>query len=78
MSMSLGVPGAGGRGQMPAVMVQARAKVLAACKAHKVFFLNSMNPKDIIDQLKDGVMLGPASPEAAEIGRKYTKRTMPW
>ena len=78
MSMSLGVPGAGGRGQMPAVMVQARAKILAACKAHKVFFLNSMNPKDIIDQLKDGVMLGPASPEATEIGRKYTKRTMPW
>ena len=78
MSMSLGVPGAGGRGQMPAVMQQARAKILAACKANKVFFLNSMNPKDIIDQIKDGVMLGPASQEATEIGRKYTKRTMPW
>jgi hypothetical protein len=28
--------------------------------------------------IKEGVMIGPASKEAAEIGRKYTKREMPW
>ena len=28
--------------------------------------------------IKEGVMIGTGSQEAAEIGRKYTKRTMPW
>jgi hypothetical protein len=28
--------------------------------------------------IKEGVMIGPASQQAAEIGRKYTKRTLPW
>jgi hypothetical protein len=28
--------------------------------------------------IREGVMIGPASQQAAEIGRKYTKRTMPW
>src|SRR5256886_5557088 len=42
MAMSLGVRGAGARGQqMAPAMQQARAKVLAACKANKVFFLNT-------------------------------------
>jgi hypothetical protein len=51
---------------------------LAACKANHVFFLNSMGPNDVIDMIKEGVMVGPASQAAAEIGRKYTKRQMPW
>jgi 4-hydroxy-2-oxoheptanedioate aldolase len=59
-------------------MQAARAKVFAATKAAKIFFLNSMNTRDIVDMLKEGVMIGPASQEAAEIGRKFTKRTMPW
>jgi 4-hydroxy-2-oxoheptanedioate aldolase len=59
-------------------MVAARARVFAACKANKIFFLNSLAPDDIVDMIKEGVMIGPASPEAAEIGRKYTKRQMPW
>jgi hypothetical protein len=28
--------------------------------------------------IKEGVMIGPANPEAAEIGRKFTKRQMPY
>jgi len=28
--------------------------------------------------IKEGVMVGPASQRAAEIGRQYTKRAMPW
>ena len=77
MAQSLGVRNTG-RGPMPPAMQQARATVLAATKANKVFFLNSMNVNDVIDQLKEGVMLGPASQQAAEIGRQYTKRQMPW
>jgi 4-hydroxy-2-oxoheptanedioate aldolase len=59
-------------------MKDARASILAACKANNKFFLNTMTPTDVIDMIKEGVMIGPASPEAAEIGRKYTKRQMPW
>jgi len=28
--------------------------------------------------IEEGVMVGPASAETAEIGRKFTKRQMPW
>ena len=59
-------------------MQAARAKVFAACKANHVFFLNTMNPRTVIDMIKEGVMIGPASPPAAEIGRKYTKRQLPY
>jgi 4-hydroxy-2-oxoheptanedioate aldolase len=78
MALSLGVLGRGRDSVKDPAMVKARARVLAACKANHAFFLNSMNANDIIDQLKDGVMMGPASKEAAEIGRKYTKRELPW
>ena len=78
MAQSLGVRGTGNVAETDPKMIAARAKVLAACKANHIFFLNSMNPKNIIDQLKEGVMVGPANKEATEIGRKYTKRQMPW
>src|SRR5579859_825931 len=78
MAQSLGVRGTGNVAETDPKMIAARAKVLAACKANHIFFLNSMNPKNIIEQLKEGVMVGPANKEATEIGRKYTKRQMPW
>ena len=49
-------------------MQKARATILAACKANKKFFLNSFGPTDVIDMIKEGVMIGPASQETAEIG----------
>jgi 4-hydroxy-2-oxoheptanedioate aldolase len=76
MAFSLGVKN--GPGPMPPQMQAARAKVFAATKAAKIFFLNSMNADNVVDMIKEGVMIGPASQQAAEIGRKYTKRTMPW
>ena len=80
MSMSLevnkGVPSP--RNELDDKMVSARAKVFAAARANKIFFLNSMNAANVIDMIKEGVMVGPASKEATEIGRKYTKREMPW
>ena len=76
MSLSLGVRQ--GRGPMPAPMQAARARVFAATKAAKIFFLNSMNQDNVVEMLKEGVMVGPANERAAEIGRQYTKRQMPW
>jgi 4-hydroxy-2-oxoheptanedioate aldolase len=78
MAVSLGVVGMGRGAQNDPKMKDARSTVLAACKANHKFFLNTMTKTDVIDMIKEGVMVGPASPEAAEIGRKYTKREMPW
>src|SRR3989449_1431971 len=78
MALSLGVRGTGNVAETDPRMLAARAKVFAACKANKIFFLNSMNPNNVVDMIKEGVMVGPASQQAAEIGRKYTKRLMPW
>src|SRR3989441_1702638 len=66
MSLSLGVRN--GPGPLPAPMQAARAKVLAATKASKIFFLNSMSPDNVVDMIKEGVMIGPANKEATEIG----------
>src|SRR6516165_493363 len=78
MALSLGVRAMGQAAVKDPRMQQARARILAACKANKRFFLKSMGPNDVIEMIKEGVMIGPASREAAEIGRKYTKRDMPW
>ena len=76
MSLSLGVLGP--NAERDPRMQAARARIFAACKANKIFFLNSMNPMNVIDMIKEGVMVGPASQQTAEIGRKYTNRQMPW
>src|SRR5205807_3884517 len=54
MALSLGVRGP--RADENPLMKAARAKVFAATKANKVFFLNSMNPNNVIDMIKEGVM----------------------
>lgn len=76
MALSLGVRGP--NAERDPKMVAARARVFAACKENHIFFLNSMNQRNVIDMIKEGVMVGPANEQAAEIGRKYTKRQMPW
>jgi hypothetical protein len=76
MSLSLGIVGRGA--QTDPRMTTNRNKVFAATKANKVFFLESMNEQNIIAEIKEGVMVGPASEKAIEIGRKFTKRQMPW
>jgi 4-hydroxy-2-oxoheptanedioate aldolase len=78
MALSLGVRATGGAAVKDPLMVAARAKVFAACKANHKYFLNSFSPADVIDMIKEGVMIGPANQEATEIGRKYTNRKMPW
>src|SRR2546425_1700290 len=70
MAFSLGVRG-GEPGPMPAVLQAARAKVFAATKANKIFFLNAVTPDNVIDMIKEGVMIGSANQRAAEIGGQY-------
>jgi 4-hydroxy-2-oxoheptanedioate aldolase len=76
MAFSLGVKN--GPGPMAPQMQAARAKVLAATKAQKIFFLNTVNANSVVDMIKEGVMIGAANEQAADAGRKYSKRTMPW
>jgi hypothetical protein len=57
-------------------MQEARARVFAP-RSLQVFFLNSMNADNMVDMIKEGVMVWlPA--QQLQIGRKFTKRTMPW
>ncbi len=64
----------------PAVLQDARARVLAACKANGIAFLNTVYEHDVIARLAEGVMIGSGlqGELAAEIGRKQRGRTMPW
>ena len=77
MAFSLGVKNPPG-GAMPQAMQAARSRVLAATKANKIFFLNSVNADTVVDMIKEGVMIGAANQKAAEAGRQFTKRTLPW
>lgn len=58
----------------PQVLVDARARVLAATKAAGVFFLNSVTTEDVEAQIDDGMMIGAANKEAAAKGRRYSRR----
>ena len=76
----LGRPGTyQGGGETAPQMAAVRRRVLEATKAAGVKFLNSCTEQNVIDQLKDGVMIctGGDSP-AADKGRAHTKRTDPW
>ena len=76
----LGRPGTyQGGGETAPQMAAVRRRVLEATKAAGVKFLNGCDEQNVIDQLKDGVMIctGGDSP-AADKGRAYTKRTDPW
>ena len=77
MAFSLGVKNPPG-GPMPQQMQAARARVLAATKASRIYFLNSVNADNVVDMIKEGVMIGAANQRAAEVGRQFTKRTLPW
>jgi len=79
MGMSLGLPDAHDP-PYPPEMVAARNKVLAACKANKLAFLEQVTPENVVSQIAEGVMVGAGkhAAEAAAIGRKHTQRPEPW
>ena len=62
----------------PPEMTAARASVKAACDRAGLAFLEMVRRDNVIAQLETGVKIAPATPEAAEIGRRHTKRTPPW
>ena len=62
----------------PPEMVEARARVKAACDRVGVAFLDMVRPGNVLAQLGEGVRVGAATVEAAEIGRRHTGRTLPW
>jgi 4-hydroxy-2-oxoheptanedioate aldolase len=68
-----------GGGEAAPQMAAVRRRVLNATKAAGIKFLNACNEKNVIEQLKDGVMIctGGDTP-AADIGRKFTNRSEPW
>ncbi len=70
--------GGGERESHPA-MQKVRTRIFAAAKAANLFFLNSCNEQNVIDMLKEGVMIctGGETP-AADKGRQFTKRQGPW
>ena len=75
MTMSYNV----NRANNPQVLVDARARVLAATKNAGIAFLNQMNADTIEAMIDEGVRIG-ANPgaEVADQGRRYTRRQMPW
>jgi 4-hydroxy-2-oxoheptanedioate aldolase len=68
-----------GGGESAPQMAAVRRRVLNATKAAGIRFLNACTEDNVIDQLKDGVMIctGGDTP-AADKGRAFTKRTDPW
>jgi 4-hydroxy-2-oxoheptanedioate aldolase len=68
-----------GGGEASPQMAAVRKRVLSATKAAGIKFLNACNENNVIDQLKEGVMIctGGDTP-AADKGRAFTKRTDPW
>lgn len=79
MGMSLGFPDNHDE-PFPPEMEAARSRILAACKANGIAFLNTVYERDVVERLTEGVMIGagPEGERAAAIGRHHTGRTMPW
>ena len=62
----------------PPPLKAAADRVIAASKAAKVFILDNVRPENVTQQIDAGIMIAAGGiKEAADIGRKHTKRTMP-
>ena len=54
-------------------------RVLAACNKYGLAFLDNVLADNVVKQIDRGVRIGAGSQQsAAEAGRKYTQRKMPW
>jgi 4-hydroxy-2-oxoheptanedioate aldolase len=62
----------------PPEMQEARDRILAACKANKVPFLEACTPANVAARIDEGVrVIAGHNPETARIGRAHQKRKMP-
>ncbi|HWB83223.1 MAG TPA: hypothetical protein VG675_03715 [Bryobacteraceae bacterium] len=79
MGLSYGLLSGSADPPYPKPMQQAMERVLPACKRNHLAFLDNVLPDNVKKRIDEGVRIGAGgSKEAAEIGRRYTKRTMPW
>jgi 4-hydroxy-2-oxoheptanedioate aldolase len=63
----------------PPPLRAAAERVIKASKAAHVFILDNVRPENVTRQIDNGIMICAGGiPEAAEAGRAYTKRTLPW
>jgi 4-hydroxy-2-oxoheptanedioate aldolase len=78
MGMSLGFPDNHDE-PYPAPMLDARSRVLAACRANGVSFLSGVYTRDVVERIKEGVVVCNSrdGAAAAEVGRAFAGRTMP-
>ncbi len=65
---------------LPPEMAKARERVWAACKAAKLYRLESLGLAGVKELIDDGIMVISAGSNPAEVdkGRRLTKRKMPW
>jgi 4-hydroxy-2-oxoheptanedioate aldolase len=78
MGMSYGFPNQHDA-PYPPVMWEARNRVMQACQAAHIAFLESVTAQNVVQRIAEGVRIGAgAGPDAAEIGRRHTRRTLPW
>jgi 4-hydroxy-2-oxoheptanedioate aldolase len=79
MGMSMGYPDQHDE-PYPADMQAARTRIMAACRTAGLAFLEVVTPDNVVERLAQGVMIGcgPQAKQAAEIGRRHTKRTLAW
>lgn len=79
MGMSFGYPNQHDE-PWPPEMQAARSRIVAACKANRLAFLEQVTPENVTSRIGSEVMIGcgPRASEAAEIGRVHTARPRPW
>ena len=79
MGMSMGYPDQHDE-PYPAEMQAARERVMRACRAAGLFFLEQVSVQNVKSRIAEGVMIGsgPQAREAAEIARKHMGRKLPW
>ena len=77
MGKSMGFPNAHDEPHPPE-MRAAKARIFAACKANNLAFLNAITVANVVERLDEGVMIAVGGgEEAAQIGRRHTRRTLP-
>ncbi len=63
----------------PPTVAQARARVLKACKAAGVVFLDVVTVDNVEERIREGVRIGAArSEEMAARGRRFIRGPRPW
>jgi 4-hydroxy-2-oxoheptanedioate aldolase len=62
----------------PAEMQAARERVFATCQAHNIAFLETCTPENVTRKIDEGVrVVAGHRQDTAQVGRAYTKRSMP-